>query len=108
VPGEIDLGYNEHACTYAVAVVECPEAVTDAKLLVGSDDYVKVWINGKLVHTYKSACRAGEADQDTVKGVSLNKGENRIVVKCVNVLSAWNFYLRFADKDGNAFVVKAK
>lgn len=106
VPGEIDLGDTEHAAMYAVAWVNCPEAITNAKLLVGSDDYVKIWINGKLVHTYKAGSRAGEADQDTVAGISLNKGENRIVVKCVNALGAWNFYLRFADKDGNAYAVK--
>jgi hypothetical protein len=105
-PGEIDLGTPEHAVMYAVACVNCPEAITNAKLLVGSDDYIKVWINGKLVHTYKQASRGGEPDQDTVSPVSLNKGDNRIVVKCVNILSAWNFYLRFADKDGNAYAVK--
>jgi len=105
-PGEIELGETEHAVTYAVAWVDCPEAITNAKLLTGSDDYIKVWINGKLVHTYKTECRGGEADQDTVTGISLNKGENRIVVKCVQVLGAWNFYLRFADKDGNAYTVK--
>jgi hypothetical protein len=105
-PGEIDLGMDEHAAMYAVAWVDCPEAITNAKLLVGSDDYIKVWINGKLVHTYKAASRAGEPDQDTIAGITLNKGENRIVVKCVNILAAWNFYLRFTDKDGNALAVK--
>ena len=91
---------------YAVAWVNCPEAITHAKLLLGSDDYVKVWVNGKLVHTYKAGSRAGEADQDTITGINLSKGENRIVVKCVNALGAWNFYLRFADKDGNSYAVK--
>jgi hypothetical protein len=105
-PGEIDLGTAEHAVTYAVAWVNCPEAVTNAKLMVGSDDYIKVWINGKLVHTYKAGSRAGEADQDSVSGINLNKGENRIVVKCVNALGAWNFYLRFADKDDKAYALK--
>ena len=65
IPGEIDLGETEHAVIYAVAWLDCPEAITDAKLLTGSDDYIKVWINGKLVHTYNTECRAGEADQDT-------------------------------------------
>ena len=75
---------------------------------MGSDDYIKVWINGKLVHTYKTERRSGEADQDTVTGISLAKGSNRIVVKCVNVVNAWNFYIRFTDKDGKAFAVETK
>jgi hypothetical protein len=106
VPGEITPANLEHAATYAVAWVKCPEAITNAALLVGSDDYAKVWINGKLVYTYKAGTRAGEADQDEVTGVNLNKGENRIVVKCVNALGGWSFYIRFTDKNGKAYAVK--
>jgi hypothetical protein len=105
-PGKIDLGEAEHVATYAVAWVDCPEAITDAKLLVGSDDFVKIWINGKLVYTYKTECRAGEADQETVKGISLNKGVNRIVVKCTNILGGYDFFLRFTDKNGYPYSVK--
>jgi hypothetical protein len=106
-PGKVDLGEAEHVATYAVAVVDSPEAITDAKLLVGSDDYIKVWVNGKLVHTFKTECRAGEADQETVTGISLKKGENVIVVKCINVLAGYDFFVRFTDKDGKAYSVKA-
>jgi len=107
-PGSIDLGTTEHAADYAVAWLYCPEAVSNAKLLVGSDDYIKVWINGKLELTYKTDRRSAEADQDTASGISLAKGYNRIVVKCVNVVSVWNFYLRFTDKDGKSFAVETK
>lgn len=107
-PGEIDLGTTEHATAYAVAWLNCPEAISNAKLLVGSDDYIKVWIDGKLVHSYNADRRSAEVDQDSVSGISLAKGYNRIVVKCVNVVSVWSFYLRFTDKDGKAFVVEAK
>ena len=82
--------------------------MSNAKLLVGSDDYIKVWINGKLELTYKTDRRSAEADQDTASGISLAKGYNRIVVKCVNVVSVWNFYLRFTDKDGKSFAVETK
>lgn len=104
--GMIDLGGTEHATMYAVALVNSPEEIKDAQLLVGSDDYVKVWVNGKLVHTFKEACRNAEPDQDKVTGINLKKGENRIVVKCVNVGGEWVYYLRLADKDGKAYVVK--
>lgn len=96
----------EHAAAYAVCWLNCPEALSDLKVLGGCDDYMKVWVNGKLVLTYNKERRAGEADQDTATGVSLEKGINRIVVKCSDVVMGWNFYLRFTDKSGKAIVVK--
>ena len=56
--GQCDLdglyGGIEHAAAYAVAWVKCPKDLKGVKLYTGSDDYIKVWINGKLVHTYKT------------------------------------------------------
>ena len=109
-PGRVDLDafyeQAEHAAAYAVCWLRCAEAVADAKLLVGSDDYITVWINGKQVHRYKKERRAGEADQDTVENIALKKGDNRIVVKCVDVVLGWNFFFRLTDKDGKAIEVK--
>jgi len=111
-PGRVDLNafYKriDHAAAYAVCWLNCPQAVPDATLLVGSDDYLTVWINGKLVHCYKKERRAGEADQDRIENVSLRKGYNRVVVKCVDVVLSWDFYLRLTDKDGKPIAVKAK
>ena len=110
-PGQVDLDalYKriDHAAAYAVCWLECPRALPDAKLLTGSDDYLTVWINGKLVHAYKKERRAGEADQDTIENVALKKGYNRIVVKCVDVVRGWNFFLRLTDKDGKPLLVQA-
>ena len=107
--GKIDLDALfdnvEHVAAYAVAWVYCPEEVTDAKLLIGSDDYITVWINRELVFTYNVERRAGQSDDDVVGGITLKKGFNRIVVKCVDVIYGWDFYLRFADADYKAFVV---
>ena len=109
--GRIDLdglyGTPDHAAAYAVAWLDCPEAIPDACLLVGSDDYITVWLNGKLVHAYKEKRRASEWDQDKVEGLSLRKGWNRVAVKCVDVVFDWEFYLRFADKEGRPIAVKA-
>jgi hypothetical protein len=107
-PGKVDLGEAEHIAMYAVAWVECPEAIKDAKLMVGCDDFAKIWINGKLVYTYKTECRAGEADQETVKDIALNKGTNHVVVKVTNILGAYDFFVRFTDKNGYPYSVKAE
>ena len=110
--GLVDLdpvyGELEHVAAYAVAWLECPQDVPNAKLYVGSDDYMKVWINGRLVHTYNKERRAGERDQDIVGGVALQKGPNRIVVKCVDVVLGWNFYFRLTDAQGRPFLVKPR
>jgi len=110
--GQVDLdafyGAIEHAAAYAVAWLDCPEARSDLQLHVGSDDYLKVWINGKLVHTYDVQRRASTADQDVVKGVRLAKGLNRVVVKCVDVVFDWDFYLRLTDAKQKPVDVKAK
>ena len=110
--GRIDLdgvfGGIDHAAAYAVSWVHCSEEIAGASLLVGSDDYIVVWINGKAVHTYKTKRRAGEADQDKIENITLRKGHNRIVVKCVDVVVGWNFFLRFVDKDGKSIAVKAR
>jgi hypothetical protein len=110
--GQVDLdsfyGAIEHAAAYAVAWLDCPEDRSDLKLYVGSDDYLKIWINGKLVHTYDVQRRASSADQDVVKGIRLAKGLNRVVVKCVDVVFDWDFYLRLTDAKDKPVAVKAK
>lgn len=98
----------DHAAVYAVGWVHCPEEITDATLLTGSDDYITVWINGELVLSYNVKRRAGMQDQDVTESITLKKGYNRIVVKCVDVVLGWNFYLRFADKDFTAIVAKPR
>jgi hypothetical protein len=110
--GRVDLdgvfGGIDHAAAYAVSWLHCSEEIAGVSLLVGSDDYITVWVNGKAVHTYKTERRAGEADQDKIENIKLRKGYNRIVVKCVDVVFGWNFFLRFADKDGKPIAVKAR
>jgi hypothetical protein len=110
--GQVDLdavyGDIDHVCIYAVAWLDCPQAVADARLCTGSDDYLKVWVNGKLVHTYNKLRRAGAADQDVVSGIALGKGVNRVVVKCVDVVLGWNFYLRLTDSQGRPILVRPK
>lgn len=99
---------TDHAAVYAVAWVNCPHEIADAKLLVGSDDYLTVWVNGEMVFSYNVRRRVGAPDQDLIERITLKKGYNRIVVKCVDVIRGWNFYLRLTDKDFKAIPVKPR
>lgn len=58
--------------------------------------FIRVWVNGKLVHTYNEKRRGLEPDQDELEGISIRKGWNKIVVKCVDVVFDWSFCLRLA------------
>lgn len=75
------------------------EETLEVELRVGSDDQIKVWLNGKEVIKYESP-RAAQPDQDIVS-VTLNQGENQLLVKVCNEELDWGFYLRFTDLNGN-------
>lgn len=104
--GDIDLNRifgtaASDTAAYAVTLLWAPEELHELQLLTGSDDYIKVWINGRLVHTYNMAARTGRIDQDKVPYVRLNQGYNLIVVKVVNIDRDWDFFFRLADGDGS-------
>jgi hypothetical protein len=107
IAGMVDLDgfFNtpEHAAAYAVTWIESPKDM-EVRMLVGSDDYIKVWINGEHVHTYATKRRNARPDQDAVT-VTLKKGLNRVVVKSVDVVYDWCFFLRFTTPTGRQTVV---
>lgn len=109
--GAVDLDklYDsvDHAAAYAVSYLESPTEVENAKLYLGSDDYIKVWVNGKLVHSYKTERRGSDWDQDVAQNVHLNKGLNRVVVKVVDVVGGFDFYFRLTDAKDMPYTVKA-
>jgi len=87
----------DHATAYAHCYVYSPVS-QDVQLLLGSNDGIKVWLNGVSVHTY-GYCRDHNFDQDAV-GVSLNTGWNRLLVKVGDDYGQYKFSARFADANG--------
>jgi CubicO group peptidase (beta-lactamase class C family) len=90
---------NDFAVAYAWAEVRMP-AKTKALLGVGSDDAVKVWLNGKLVHDHWSA-RPCRPDDDIVP-VEFEKGENRLLLKIQNIRGDWSFACRLMGPHAQA------
>jgi hypothetical protein len=88
---------NEQAIAYGLAWVLSPDDRA-ADLLVGSDDGVRVWVNGGIVHT-NPTYRAAEPDLDRVS-VRLKRGWNKLLVKVLQGAGGWGYYVRFADPDG--------
>ena len=87
---------NEQAIVYAAAYVLSPDD-REAALLVGSDDGIRVWLDGALVHT-NPVYRAAEPDLDRVD-VRLRKGWNKVLIKILQGAGGWGYYARFADPD---------
>jgi len=84
-------GPKDFAIAYAWAEIELPES-RPALLGLGSDDAVKVWLNGKLVHENWTA-RGVVKDDDLVR-VDLEKGTNRLLLKIQNQQGPWGFVCR--------------
>ncbi|HWE39988.1 MAG TPA: hypothetical protein VG406_25780 [Isosphaeraceae bacterium] len=66
----------------------------------GSDDELKVYLNGKMV-LRKPNPRILDPDQDVVEGLRLKKGANILILKVVNEKMDWSACVRFTDRDGN-------
>jgi CubicO group peptidase (beta-lactamase class C family) len=92
------LGSTDYAIAFALAEIKL-EAPTKVLMGVGSDDDIKIFLNGTLVHSNWIA-RATTPDDDMVV-LDLKKGSNQILVKVQNITSSWSFAMR---KIGSAFI----
>lgn len=100
IDGIVDLGAllkpNTNVTAYMYAEIEV-ERECDALLKMGSDDSMKCWLNGKLVHRYQNP-RSLTIDQDVVK-VRLQTGVNKLLLKVINFGGGWCATLRITDVD---------
>ena len=90
-------GQTEDSVAYAVCYLEADAAMKGLKMKTGSDDQLRVYLNGKKVLDVAEA-RAADKDQDTTE-VTLTKGVNVLVCKVVNEKVDWSLCVRFLDKD---------
>jgi len=81
----------DHSVGYAWAEFESDQA-GPAYLGLGSDDGVKIWLNGKLVHD-RWVQRITQIDEDVVP-LQLAAGKNTILIKIQNAKGGWSFCFR--------------
>ena len=90
---EIGLGegnIDDHS-SYALITLESDTAQSGVTMRVGSDDSIKVWLNGEVVHI--NAVNRGAGDfQDTFK-VNLKKGDNLLLVKVSERGGGWSMFV---------------
>lgn len=75
-------------------------------LFVGSDDSLKVWVNGKMVHQNK-VFRGTESTPDEVVA-DLKKGENTFLAKVTNATGGDGFKFNYGNKLDRDLDVAAK
>ncbi|MBC7829660.1 MAG: serine hydrolase [Chitinophagaceae bacterium] len=93
---DLDSFYKRKDFVYAYALSEIQaSAPTNVMLAVGSDDGIKVWHNGKLVHD-NWIPRGIVKDNDLVP-LKLVKGSNQVLLKVQDMQGGWGFTVRMLD-----------
>jgi hypothetical protein len=95
------LGHATAQCAaYAVCYVRSEVDRSGLRMLVGSDDEAKIYLNGQQVHRVPVP-RTFIVDQDLVPGITLKSGLNLVVFKVLNERVHWKGSIRFTDAQGD-------
>jgi len=91
------LGPAENSVAYLRSMLWSDQQ-QKAHLEIGSDDGVKVWLNGQVVHA-NNVMRALTAGEDKVD-VTLKKGWNELLLKVTQGSGGWEACVRLAGPNG--------
>ncbi len=94
VSGDVD----DHS-SYALITLESTTAQSDVTMRVGSDDSIKVWLNGEVVHN--NPINRGANDFQDIFKVNLVAGDNLLLVKVSERAGGWSMFVGI-DADVNA------
>ncbi|MDY7107646.1 MAG: ThuA domain-containing protein [Planctomycetota bacterium] len=101
-PGIYDLNKvvsGSNCCGYVMAIIESDRA-QQALLEMGSDDGLKAWLNGNVVHA-NNVMRGLSRGSDTTT-VTLEEGTNRLLLKITQGGGDWKVCCRIRSVDGFA------
>ncbi len=96
---------GSNAATYLFRTITA-ESQKPLVLYLGSDDALRVWLNGKEVIS-KDINRGVAANQDTVE-VTLEAGHNRLLLKVVNYGGAYAYYFSTDKEAGDEKIIKLR
>ena len=85
-----DQDINNHS-SYALITLESSTEQSDVTMLAGSDDAIKVWLNGEVVHNNPVDRPAGDF-QDKFK-INLKAGDNLLMVKVSELFGSWSMFV---------------
>ncbi|MFH1614341.1 MAG: alpha-galactosidase [Planctomycetota bacterium] len=89
------VGIEPYSIAYALTALKA-EKQCKINLLVGSDEGIAIWLNGRLIH-FHDVSRPIDRDQDSVS-LSLSKGINFLLFKISQTLGYWGFIARLEQK----------
>ena len=84
-------GDNNNIVSYALMTLDSPADQKDRTLHTGSDDAIKVWLNGKVVQEVKKNRGAGNFQEQ--KNVDLKKGKNVFLVAVYECGGGWSMFV---------------
>jgi len=94
--GEVhNLGSLGNSAIYLTRTIHCEKAQA-ATLSLGSDDSIRVWLNGEKVFENDTG-RAAAADQDQAT-IQLPAGESRLLLKIVNGGGPTGYYFKMGGE----------
>lgn len=85
---------DDHSVAYLKTALNAPESMSTL-FEIGSDDGIKVWVNGTLVHQNK--VQRGHTQGDDVFEVGLDKGLNEVIMKVNQGTGGWEASLVVTD-----------
>lgn len=94
---ESGVGREEQCCVYVKTTLLAPSA-QPVRLGLGSDDGIKVWVNGKRVH--ENWVTRGVSPAQDVVTADLEKGKNVLLLKITNEGTNWAFSCRVSQPNG--------
>ncbi|MBI3920444.1 MAG: HEAT repeat domain-containing protein, partial [Armatimonadetes bacterium] len=96
---------NENAAAYCFVELNV-EKEQDVYLKAGSDDGIRLWLNGALIHD-KLVDRGLTVDEDRVEA-HLRAGANRLLLKVTNGGGGYNVCLRITERTNRPLKFKIK
>ena len=88
-----DNGDMNDVSSYALITLVSDEALDNVTMGVSSDDSVKVWLNGEVVHTNAvNRGRGGAGNFQDKFTVDLKKGDNLLLIKVSERGGGWGMY----------------
>ncbi|MBN2309335.1 MAG: HEAT repeat domain-containing protein, partial [Candidatus Hydrogenedentes bacterium] len=93
------IGAGEQRVAYVSTWIESP-VEQPVRIEVGSDDGVKVWLNGTVVHA-NNASRGVDGPTDRADA-TLRAGWNALMLKVTQGTGGWAFCARIRARDGGA------
>ncbi len=96
-------GQKSYRAGYLVRKIRCDKD-RKIRIFTGSDDALRIWINGKLVQAVP-ALRGAVADSESAEA-ELEKGENTMVVEVSQAGGGWALFMRLEDDKGGKLILQ--